>query len=187
MVPEIPLPVDDSVARSQRGDVDAFGDLVHLHQGWVRGFLRARTRDWSAADDLAQEVFVTAFRRIKTFRGEAPFETWLRGIAVNHLRNFLSKRREESIGGANELQELMDETPEPVFATSTNLEALHLCLGKLDAASRHLLEQRYVAGKTVREMAGETGRGYSALTMQLHRLREILLKCITDREGALAQ
>ncbi len=163
------------------GWMEAFGELVRLNEGWVRGFLRSRVRDWSAADDLAQEVFVTAFRRVKTFRGEAGFEGWLRGIAVNHLRNFLRKRREQAIGGNDELQVLIDRGAECFLAGGDEggaLEALRECLRAIDGPSRELLDQRYVSGKTVREISAANGRGYSALTMQLHRLRELLAECV---------
>lgn len=169
------------------GWMDDFGELVRLNEGWVRGFLRSRIRDWAAADDLAQEVFVTAFRRVHAFRGEAGFEGWLRGIAVNHLRNFLRKRREQAIGGNDELQELIDRGAESFLAAADEggaLEALRECLGKIDGPSRELLDRRYVTGKTVREMAAESGRGYSALTMQLHRLRELLADCVQRKMEA---
>jgi RNA polymerase sigma-70 factor (ECF subfamily) len=164
--------------------MDAFGCLVRLHEGWVRGFLRSRIRDWAAADDLAQDVFVTAFRRIRSYSGEASFEGWLRGIAVNHLRNFVRKRRECCIGGNDELQALIDRGAE-TFVTGGNergaIEALRACLARVDGPSRDLLQQRYVTGRTVREISAESGRGYSALTMQLHRLRELLAECIRRR------
>jgi RNA polymerase sigma-70 factor (ECF subfamily) len=163
------------------GWMEAFGDLVRLNEGWVRGFLRSRIRDWSAADDLAQDVFVTAFRRVKSFRGESGFEGWLRGIAVNHLRNFVRKRREQCIGGSEELQVLIDRGAEAFLGESDEgnaLDALQKCLARIDGPSRELLTERYVTGRTVREISASSGRGYSALTMQLHRLREALAACV---------
>lgn len=161
--------------------MDAFGELVRLHEGWVRGFLRSRIRDWAAADDLAQDVFVTAFRRVQTYSGEASFEGWLRGIAVNHLRNFFRKRREQCIGGNEELQALIDRGADTFLAgadESGALDALNQCLDKIDGPSRELLNERYLTGKTVREISAASGKGYSALTMQLHRLRELLAECV---------
>mgnify|MGYP001627547009 CR=1 FL=1 len=180
----------DSAERLRRvkarspGWMDDFGALVRVHEGWVRGYLRARIRDWAAADDLAQDVFVTAFRRIQTYSGDASFEGWLRGIAVNHLRNFLRKRRECCIGGNDELQELIDREAAAFTAGADEgraLDALRICMARVDGASRDLLQQRYVTGRTVREISADSGRGYSALTMQLHRLRELLAECIRRR------
>ncbi|MCW1916895.1 sigma-70 family RNA polymerase sigma factor [Luteolibacter sp. GHJ8] len=170
----------------QRGPgwMEAFGQLVRHHEGWVRGFLRSRIRDWAAADDLAQDVFVTAFKRVKAYRGESSFEGWLRGIAVNHLRNFVRKRREQCIGGSEELQVLIDRGTEAFLGDaeeSDALEALHKCLARIDGPSRELLTERYVSGKTVREISAASGRGYSALTMQLHRLRDALAACVARK------
>ena len=163
------------------GWIEAFGELVRIHEGWVRGFFRSRIRDWAAADDLAQEVFVTAFRRVSSFRDDASFQGWLRGIAVNHLRNFLRKRHELSIGGNAELQALIDSGTDAFLGDTDEsgaLDALRQCLEKIDGPSRELLNQRYVTGKTVREISAASGKGYSALTMQLHRLRELLAECV---------
>ena len=163
-----------------------FGEIVRRHEGGIRAFLRSRIRDWAAADDLAQDVFVTAFRRLKSFRNETGIEAWLRGIAVNHLRNFLRKRREQCIGGSEELQALIDGGTDAFLAgaqTGDALDALRTCLGKIDGPARELLHERYLAGRTVREIAAGSGRGYSALTMQLHRLRELLAECIQRRLG----
>ncbi|WP_193215093.1 sigma-70 family RNA polymerase sigma factor [Luteolibacter marinus] len=163
------------------GWMEAFGELVRMNEGWVRGFLYARIRDWSSADDLAQDVFVTAFRRVSTYRRDASFEAWLRGIAVNHLRNFIRKRREQCVGGNDELQVLIDRGADLYLGHGDEcgaLEALQDCMDRIDGPSRELLNQRYVTGRTVREIAADSGRGYSALTMQLHRLREALADCI---------
>ncbi|BCU79264.1 sigma-70 family RNA polymerase sigma factor [Luteolibacter sp. LG18] len=174
-------PPPTALDRSREGDLDAFGELVRQHEGWIRGYLRARIRNWSAADDLAQDVFVTAFRRIRDFRGEAPFESWLRGIALNHLRNFIRKRREDCIGGSEELQALMDTEPHHADQGGAALDALRECLHRIDGPARELLDGRYVQGKSVRELADEVGRGYSALTMQLHRMREALADCVKKK------
>lgn len=172
--------------RIQGGDLDAFGDLVRVHEGPIRAFLRSRVRDWSAADDLAQDVFVTAFQRIKGFRGESSLNTWLRGIAMNHLRNFIRKRREDCVGGSEELQGFMDDGMESWWEVSSEPEALlalRECLERVDGPSRALLNERYAEGRTVRELAARHDRGYSALTMQLHRLRELMARCVKLKLG----
>src|SRR6478735_8996949 len=87
------------IENARDGDLESFGALVRRYEATVRGYFRVRLRDWAAADDLAQDVFVTAFRRIREFRGDSSFATWLRSIALNHLRNYLRKHREELVGG----------------------------------------------------------------------------------------
>lgn len=78
----------------QAGDPNAFGELVRRYQSPVRSFLRRLTRgDAALADDLAQETFVRAWRKLETFRTEARFSTWLFGIAVNEFRARLRRDR----------------------------------------------------------------------------------------------
>lgn len=174
------------VQRSQNGDLAAFDDLVRTHGGWLRGMLRARLQDWSAADDLAQDAFVTAFRKISGFRGDSSFESWLRAIALNHLRNYIRKRRDESVGGIDQLQALIAFHDEPSDASGHGaaLDALKDCLQKIDGPSRQLLLDRYSTGKTAREICAESGKAYSTLTMQLHRLRLSLGECVKKNTEA---
>jgi RNA polymerase sigma factor (sigma-70 family) len=78
----------------QAGDPNAFGELVRRYQSPVRGFLRKLTRGNEAlADDLAQETFLRAWRKIESFRAEARFSTGLFGIAVNEFRGWLRRDR----------------------------------------------------------------------------------------------
>ncbi len=163
------------------GDTDAFGELVRIHEGWIRAFLRSRLRDRAAADDLAQDVFVTAFRSIGQYRGDGSFEMWLRGIAVNHLRNYIRKRRESYIGGFAELEELLVKYPEPALEESAALDALMECLDSVDRHSRDQLYERYVRGRSLRDLSRDSGAGYSALTMKFHRLRELLADCVRGK------
>ena len=69
------------VERAKGGSDQAFGRLVDRHQAAVRAFLRRVCRDREAADDLAQETFLTAWSRLDSLRADAGVRTWLCGIA----------------------------------------------------------------------------------------------------------
>jgi len=86
----------DLWAAAVGGDADAFGALFERHSRAVYNFAFRWTADWAAAEDLASDVFLTAWRR----RGEVVFTTesgsvlpWLLGVATNHLRNQRRSRR----------------------------------------------------------------------------------------------
>ncbi len=70
----------DLVRLAQAGDIDAFGELVERHRRAVFRAALACVRSPAEADDVAQEAFVTAYRKLSTFRGEAQFRTWLLSI-----------------------------------------------------------------------------------------------------------
>ncbi len=92
-----------------RHDNDAFSALVRLHQGKIRAYLVRLCKNYDLADDIAQETFLTAFRKLQSFKGEGSFSGWLFRIAHNcflqHLRS--TKRRiqiTEQYGTQLELQ-----------------------------------------------------------------------------------
>ena len=119
----------------EAGDPNAFGELVRRYQSPVRAFLRKLTRgDDALADDLAQETFLRAWRKLETFRGESRFSTWLFGIAVNEFRTRLRRDRRhlwEDPGGQS-------AAPEPT--TNPSLQGLRLDLD--EALSRLTLPER---------------------------------------------
>jgi RNA polymerase sigma-70 factor, ECF subfamily len=78
-----------------RDDRRAFAELVARHQSRVRALLRRLTKgDLAAADDLAQETFLLAWRKLPSFRFEARFSTWLYRIALNCWRSDARKRHD---------------------------------------------------------------------------------------------
>jgi RNA polymerase sigma-70 factor (ECF subfamily) len=75
------------IAAARRGDSRAFAALVDAHQQAVRGFLRRFAGHWADADDLAQEAFVTAWRKLASFEGRSSFRSWVSGIGFRIARD----------------------------------------------------------------------------------------------------
>ncbi len=76
-------------------DHNAFGELVRRYQSPVRAFLVRMTRgDAHQADDIAQETFLKAWQKLRSFRGDSRFSTWLFGIAFNEFRTACRERKE---------------------------------------------------------------------------------------------
>ena len=161
------------ILRAQGGDLEAFTLLVIRHQGAVRAFLLVRLPEPADAEDLAQEVFLTAHRRIASCDPDRPILPWLRGIAQNLWRNHIRKFRPIPHGGHAELLECAEAECE-----NPRLEALRDCVGNLSENARALLHARYGEGRSVECLSKATGRAQSALTMQLHRMRLALALCV---------
>lgn len=88
---------DVLVARASKGnDNAAFAELVRRHQGKVRGLLLRLTNNGTLADDLAQEVFLRAYRGLVGFEGRSRFSTWLYRIAYNVFLNHRTRTREHA-------------------------------------------------------------------------------------------
>ncbi len=94
-------------------DHHAFAELVRNHQSAVRGLLRNLVRsDITLADDLAQETFLRAYKKIRSFRGEAKFGTWLYRIGYNVFRE--DARRRKELVGIDESQLEAEQDPQTV-------------------------------------------------------------------------
>jgi RNA polymerase sigma-70 factor, ECF subfamily len=99
-------PDAEIIAAVLNGDVSAFEPLVVKYQPRVFATARRYARRESEVEDIVQEVFIKAFQKLASFRGEAPFEHWLMRVAVRTCYDFLRKhqRNRESA-----LAELSDE------------------------------------------------------------------------------
>src|SRR3954471_2528890 len=86
--------MDDNrlVTLFQRGDEDAFDALVERHRRRIYSLV-CRLANAAEADDLAQEVFIAAYRALPNFRGDSAFSTWLYRIAVHTCSHHLRRRR----------------------------------------------------------------------------------------------
>ena len=87
------------------GNVEAFGPLVTRYQEAVYAQAWSVVRDFAAAEDVAQEAFITAYRRLSELRAPSAFAAWLRRIAANTARMWLRKKsRREGPGEMDEME-----------------------------------------------------------------------------------
>jgi len=183
-------PEESALVRAAKdGGRSAFGALVDLHKDGVLVFLAVRMHDRSEAEDLAQETFLTAWRRMEEFDPSAPFGPWLRGIAHNLLRNHWRKHRAHPVGGSEELEALLQgceyEGNGLWDGRADALEALRHCIALLAPSNRDLVQGRYEDGTSIKNLATASGHKVSATSMRLHRIRATLKTCIEGRIGAV--
>ena len=89
-----PGPSDDElVRRATAGDRDAFSTLVLRHQDRIYALCLRWVRDPALAEEVAQDAFVSAWRALPGFRGDARFTTWMTRIATNHCLNVIRARK----------------------------------------------------------------------------------------------
>jgi RNA polymerase sigma-70 factor (ECF subfamily) len=106
----------EAVEACQRGEREAFDRLVERYQRDVYRLCYRYVNNHEDANDMAQEVFLKAYRAIGRFRGDSAFSTWLYRIAVNTCLNFRTSRRPEP-------QELPEALPDPGAGVSERLES----------------------------------------------------------------
>ncbi|MGJ8644416.1 MAG: RNA polymerase sigma factor [Luteolibacter sp.] len=174
--------------KARKGDLDAFTELVKRYQGSVRACLTVRLPDVHEAEDLAQEAFIIAYRKLDEFDVERAFGPWVRTIAINLLRNYWRKHKATLVGGSAELEILVGEQvalSHSLDNESDRLDALKRCVAKLDDPMRKLLTLRYYEQRSIAELKKALNVNHSTVTMRLHRLREILQKCIQPQMGVV--
>jgi RNA polymerase sigma factor (sigma-70 family) len=159
------------VARAAAGDQDAFERLYRGHVGRVYA-LAVRLAGPGEADDLTQEVFIRAWSKLGSFKGEAQFSTWLHRLAVNHIlsRRAVLEKREQRHAGATFLERLFaprQRTP----GTRLDLEA---AMRSLPSRAREVFVLYDVEGYGHDEIAATLGVSVGTSKSQLHRARMLL-------------
>jgi RNA polymerase sigma-70 factor, ECF subfamily len=159
------------------GDDSAYGELVRRRQSWVRELLRRLCRDPALADDLAQQSFLQAWRRIRTLQSPAAFGGWLRKIAVNAWLQHIRARGDRTGDSALEEASERDDTPshEPTVTERIDLDR---ALSQLTPDVRLCIVLSYGERMSHREIADATelplGTVKSHITRGAARLRELL-------------
>jgi RNA polymerase sigma-70 factor (ECF subfamily) len=105
-------PDDLLIRRARDGDTAAFGELVERHQTRIYAVCLRILADPEEARDAAQDAFITAFRKLRQFRGDAAFTTWLHRIAVNACYDALRRAKRRPLPHAVDTA-VDDRTPEP--------------------------------------------------------------------------
>jgi RNA polymerase sigma-70 factor, ECF subfamily len=148
----------------RRGDRESFGRLYDLYGPMVHGILLARV-PWGEVDDLVQDVFLVAFKRIHTLREAGAFGGWLAMIARNRAVDFHRRRRET--------EELPENLAQRSSVDPEAAEALAL-IRTLPEAYRETLVLRLVEGMTGPEIAERTGLTPASVRVNLHRGMKLL-------------
>lgn len=158
----------DLVVRAREGDRESFARLYEIYGKMVHGVLLARVPH-AEVDDLVQEVFLTAFRRLSTLRDERTFGGWLAVIARNRAHDFHRRARRT--------EELTEAHAAHDARSADAHEALRL-LQMLPEAYRETLVMRLVEGMSGAEIAARTNLTPASVRVNLHRgmrrLREIM-------------
>jgi RNA polymerase sigma-70 factor, ECF subfamily len=166
------------IRRARDGDEDAFAELVMEHADRVYAALRRFGLDIGEADEVAQEVFVRAWRGLPRFEERAMFSTWLYRIAFNEAQRRLSRRptaRAESDPDRDDVVLSLPESaalgPEAQALDREFERALEQALGRLPADWRAAVVLRDIDGLSTKEAAEIAGVREAAFKSRLHRGR----------------
>ncbi len=176
------------VSQTLAGDRDAFGVLVHKYQEMVYTYAFHKTRNEADAQDIAQEVFLQAYRRLYQLRQPHLFRSWLYTIMSNECKRWLArvtkKRRREVV-----LEEATDEAlqVEPAHAVPVKDWQVDLeqAMSALPDESRIAVSMFYMGDCSLKEISEFLGISINTVKSRLRRARQQLGEALSERYGGL--
>jgi len=159
------------VALAAAGDQRAFERLYRLHVARIHSLARRMAGADGDADELTQDVFVRAWQRLNTYRGEAAFGTWLHRLAVNVILNWRRSAAAERRWIENGADADLLSRPRPGGAERMDLES---AVARLPAGARQVFVLHDVEGFKHEEIAAMMGVTAGTSKAQLHRARMLL-------------
>ncbi len=168
---------DALVAAARAHDDAAFAELVRRHKSRVFGLASRFARGAHELEDLCQEIFIQAYRKLDGFRGESPFEHWLTRIAVRKCYDLLRRTRRErsaniTLESAHEVVE--DGSARRDAQAREAREVVHRALAMLSPDERLVLTLLELEDQPVREIAAATGWSEANVRTRACRARTAL-------------
>lgn len=177
MVPEA-ISDGECVQRLLNGEPDAFEMLVRRHQKTIFNLVYRMLGDYDDAAEVAQEVFLSAYRSVGQFRGAANFSTWLYRIALNHASSrrrslATSKQRNVALSTTDPVD---DRHPDPVNAVLQKeiQQRVQIALNSLAPADATIILLRDMQDVPYEEMAKMLELPVGTVKSRLHRARQTL-------------
>ena len=171
------------VERAQQGDKRAFEQLVGKYQRKLGRLLSRFIRDHAEVEDVAQEVFIKAYRALSTFRGDSAFYTWLYRIGINTAKNHLvAKGRRAPTStefDANEAESFEDaaqlhdiNTPERLLQSKQIGQTANAAMEALPEELRNAIVLREIEGLSYEEIAVAMKCPIGTVRSRIFRARE---------------
>jgi RNA polymerase sigma-70 factor (ECF subfamily) len=172
------MSLDEAVDRARIGDVGAFEELYRATVGRIHGLCLRMCGDSHLAEELTQESYIRAWKKLDTFRGDSLFSTWLHRVAVNvvlgHLRS----------AGRRSVFEVVDDQADQTHAVvrhnpQTTLD-LERAIAGLPPRARTVFVLHDVEGYKHQEIADMAGMAVGTSKAQLSRARGLLRKALSS-------
>ena len=164
----------DLVRRCKQGDAGAFEELYRAHSARLYSLLLRMVGAAEDAEDLLQDVFLQAHRKLDSFRGESSLGTWLYRLAVNQCLDYLRGRQSKMTRVTESFEdEAVQEpaSPAPVIPAAISRVDLERAIARLPEGCRLAFVLHDVEGFAHHEVAGLLGISEGTSKSQLHKAR----------------
>ena len=171
-------PIGDTVRNAQRGDRDAFGRLIERFQGVVYGIAYQRLRNHAESQEVCQDVFIQAMRKIDQLHDPSCFGAWLCSITSNMAINRATRRQPMVAGDVKGFDDCcVDyETPLTAMLVHERTDQVRRGLRRLRSLDRKTLTAFYFDGRSLIEMSREFESPVGTIKRRLHVARKRLAK-----------
>ena len=166
---------DDLVARAQAGDQTAFRELYRQHAGRVYALCLRLTGDGRDAEERTQDVFVRLWDKLRSFRGDSAFSSWLHRLAVNVVLNErrTTGRRERRVMPAADPDDVVGAQHAPLHSAGLSID-LERAIAELPDGAREVFVLYDIEGYGHGEIAQLVGIAEGTSKAQLFRARRLL-------------
>lgn len=168
------------IDRCRMGDQDAHFRLYKLYSRAMYNVGYRITGNQEDAEDVLQEAFVSAFKNLESYRGDATFGAWMKRIVVNKSINIIKKRRENIITQEEQL-DIPAEVTEADYMPEVSVDKVRKCIEMLPDGYRTVLSLYLLEGYDHEEIAGIMGITESTSKSQLNRAKGKLKELLTQR------
>ena len=161
------------------GEETAFNDLVNRHKEKVRNLIYLNLGSTSSIDDISQEVFLAVYRKLKQFRFQSQFTTWLYTITINKIRDHVRKQKIMSVFSAFSSDDTENVVEPGSFKENFDVnEMVRDAVAKLPRKLKEPLILRDFEGMSYQEIADTTGIEIATIKSRIFRARESLKKML---------
>lgn len=164
---------DDLIDRCRAGDRDAYYRLYKAFSRQMFNTAYRITGREEDAEDALQEAFISAFRNLGSYRGDATFGAWLKRIVINKSINILKKRRHEVMPD-NDLRDVAEEDEPATYREGLTVERVKKAIGELPDGYRTVLSLYLLEGYDHQEIAEIMNISESTSKSQLNRAKSRL-------------
>lgn len=176
---------DESLIKkiNDTSDTHLFSILYDRYSDTVYNKCISFTSNLEAAQDLTQDIFVKLFVKLKSFRGESKFSTWLYTFTYNHCVNFVQREMKTENSIQTAVEDLEEEPVEEISDREIfelKAEKLKKALQMLNPTDRMLLLLKYQDDISIKEIAATNELSESAVKMRLSRAKMNLVKFYND-------
>ena len=171
---------DFSLIRAfNEGEETAFNDLVNRHKEKVRNLIYLNLGSTSSIDDISQEVFLAVYRKLKQFRFQSQFTTWLYTITINKIRDHIRKQKIMSVFSAFSSDDTENVVEPGSFKENFDVnEMVRDAVAKLPRKLKEPLILRDFEGMSYQEISDATGIETGTVKSRIFRARESLKKML---------